>query len=535
MRKLLVGLVAVLSLSLVTSQVSVAAVTPGSKCSKAGATSTTNGKKYTCVKSGKKLVWNKGVVVAKPKPVVSPTPEPTPTPTTSPAQTAAPTPTSTPTPTPTPTATSTSFVFSDVCAKDPEVPAEWASYQEFALKTFRCARPYRFLDKSLPDQKPVTTLGSTQPLLPIIDCKLPEQKNNNNVGFRQNGWRFNGDLQIQVIPIEFTDFKAQGSPSGEYGKYLNYIKTMFYKISDGNTRITFRTPENFISLGNDLNSYVIPGSIEKNDRYVWKKLDLPRYQQDIFNTVDKSINFTNIDMTIVLVPLSVPSDYIAHSPQFRMDNVRTNEGTVRFNYLMPPANEVDFMNWYGVEPFLHLHEFFHANGLLNDHEGEEGKGGNYGTGRWGQMSGMLTDFILWDKWIAGMLRDSQVICASPNSSGTYWIKPATYFGEFEKLLVIPLSSTRAIALESQRAAGMNFKLSKISEGVLVYTLDTLDARQNSGISVIRPENRNGPIQLGPLTLGDAPLKSGESLSIWGYKITIVESGDFGDVVKVEKG
>jgi hypothetical protein len=38
-----------------------------------------------------------------------------------------------------------------------------------------------------------------------------------------------------------------------------------------------------------------------------------------------------------------------------------------------------------------------------------------------------------------------------------------------------------------------------------------------------------------LTLGDAPLKSGESLSIWGYKITVVESGDFGDVVKVEKG
>jgi hypothetical protein len=84
MRKLLVGLVAVLSLSLVTSQVSVAAVAPGTKCSKAGATSTSNGKKYTCVKSGKKLVWNKGVVVAKPKPVVSPTPEPKPMPSVTP-------------------------------------------------------------------------------------------------------------------------------------------------------------------------------------------------------------------------------------------------------------------------------------------------------------------------------------------------------------------------------------------------------------------------------------------------------------------
>ena len=72
-RRLVVGLVAVLSLSLVTAQISVAAVTPGAKCSKAGATSTYNGKKYTCIKSGKKLVWNKGVVIAKPTPTPTPT------------------------------------------------------------------------------------------------------------------------------------------------------------------------------------------------------------------------------------------------------------------------------------------------------------------------------------------------------------------------------------------------------------------------------------------------------------------------------
>ena len=77
MRKALVGLVAILSLSLVTAQLSEAAVTPGTKCSKAGATTTYNGKKYTCVKSGNKLVWNKGVTVAKPVPVAAPSALPT--------------------------------------------------------------------------------------------------------------------------------------------------------------------------------------------------------------------------------------------------------------------------------------------------------------------------------------------------------------------------------------------------------------------------------------------------------------------------
>jgi len=58
---------------------SYAAVTAGSTCKKLGATSTSAGKKYTCVKSGKKLVWNKGVKVSIPKPVATPTPTPTPT------------------------------------------------------------------------------------------------------------------------------------------------------------------------------------------------------------------------------------------------------------------------------------------------------------------------------------------------------------------------------------------------------------------------------------------------------------------------
>jgi len=41
------------------------AVKAGATCSKAGITSIASGKKFTCIKSGNKLVWNKGVVVSK--------------------------------------------------------------------------------------------------------------------------------------------------------------------------------------------------------------------------------------------------------------------------------------------------------------------------------------------------------------------------------------------------------------------------------------------------------------------------------------
>ena len=79
---------------------SFAAVKPGAKCTKAGATSVSGGKKFTCIKSGTKLVWNKGVAIKQPSPVATPTPTPSPSPMPEPTQT--PTPTTTPTPTPTP-------------------------------------------------------------------------------------------------------------------------------------------------------------------------------------------------------------------------------------------------------------------------------------------------------------------------------------------------------------------------------------------------------------------------------------------------
>ena len=71
------------------SAVSAQKISPGSTCKVLNQKVVYQNKTYACVKSGKKLIWNKGVAVK------------TPTPTPTPAPTSTPTATSTPTPTPT--------------------------------------------------------------------------------------------------------------------------------------------------------------------------------------------------------------------------------------------------------------------------------------------------------------------------------------------------------------------------------------------------------------------------------------------------
>ena len=63
MRKVLAVLIAVSLLGVAPA--SAATVKAGTKCNKLKATTTVNGMKYTCIKSGNKLVWSKGVPVKK--------------------------------------------------------------------------------------------------------------------------------------------------------------------------------------------------------------------------------------------------------------------------------------------------------------------------------------------------------------------------------------------------------------------------------------------------------------------------------------
>ena len=158
---------------------------------------------------------------------------------------------------------------------------------------------------------------------------------------------------------------------------------------------------------------------------------------------------------------------------------------------------------------------------------------------WGLMSYGANEMLGWQKWLMGLWGDERVFCADTQKGGTYWLAPSTFQSDQRKLVALRVSNSQVILIESMRAAGLNYKMPKWMEGVLVYGVENTTIEQHTGTFILKPENRQ---LLSPSLSGmirkfvnsDAALKSGESTRIEGYKITVIESGTFGDVVRVEK-
>lgn len=545
MRKVVAGLVAVLSLTLITAQLSVAAVIPGTKCSKAGVTSLYNGKKYTCVKSGKKLVWNKGVALPKPMPAATPTPSPTA------IQTVTPAPITTPTPTPTPTVKylspeetySTDDGYLDdingPCWIDPRVPEEWDRVFPFQSRD-KCMGIVRLGKYILGNKRPTVTFDSAEKFTDVTQCKITTPSNSRSgLGWTtadrgRNEWRElrkypSPKTVIQLIPLYSLDGEVpKKSPMEDYGKYLDFIKNWIEYSSDNGSKVEVRVPSKYLEFNSRLSEYKV---FHTNNH------DHPehaRLNRDVIAAVDPQIDFSGVNIVIV-VPTSGSKSNVLQ--QGALGPMKTAEGTIgvtstQFADMMTEPNLSEYSN-LGA-PFWWLHELFHAGFGLDDHYGDTKRDINseYGMGWWSLMTPWGGDLTSYEKWLLGFITDSQVQCLTSIFGSQHWLAPTTVQTTKSKSLIIPISSTKLIIAESIRPAGLFYKIPQKIQGVLVYEVDLMKDSHGMGMKLVLPKTRS--VSNDPFFLADAPLKAGEFVVTEGIRISIVESGTFGDVVKVEK-
>ena len=210
-RKVVLILYVVLILNLFDSA-HAAAPKSGLPCSKVGIKQVSKGTLFTCIKSGKKLVWNKGIAL-KPPSEPSPTPIPSSNSSIKPLPITSPTPTPVTSPTPTATPTPTKLISANALVVQ-------ALFDEIWKRDTKSKAKYEiFIDPSRPNskwaQEHVAVIESTLELLAKMGYDL---KTNSKIYI---GWDWKWIQQF--MPRNSWCYDGSWAGGGYCGAGINFI------------------------------------------------------------------------------------------------------------------------------------------------------------------------------------------------------------------------------------------------------------------------------------------------------------------------
>lgn len=487
---ILILLSAFLVINLLPTPSASGAIKEGSRCKKLGQSFLASGEKYSCVKRVNKLVWSKSDSKKIDK---------------------------------------NEFEYVSVCDIDPNSPAEWRDLEKYFSK-ITCTSFYKFVPYVLPSTKPNAILSNSSELLDISECKIEQPSgqfypwrgfaNSNNSQMYDYFRKYASprpSMKIQLIPISWPNLPYSGSPKTDYGRYITFLKSYVENISDVPTNVNISIPDTYFTMPNAIDFYSDiseHGQPTPNRKIFWN---------DAIKASDSGIDYSGVTLAILVVTPNTPIDKFASNPD---GNGVSSEGEIPHILSLPPLNtKFVHRNSLFSTPQMMIHELSHAGLDMGDY---------YNTGIWSHVGVGRFDHLGWDKYISGFYSDSQVYCVSPEFNSTHWIVPSAANGPYKKLVIIPLSKQKVLIAESMRSAGYKYKLPKENQGVLVYSVDVSVTAHGEGTDVYRPQfkttNKRGQEDV----KYDAPLKQGESAIVSGVKILVVESGEFGDVIKISK-
>lgn len=435
--------------------------------------------------------------------------------------------------------------FENRCSSEKGLTGFALKIQNYLAPVHSCVSAMRVPNSPVSSSSPKSALTTPTNFNSLEICKLQQPENlywyrgfnkSNNAIFDKKRHPGPGSV-IQVVGISAEDAPAgKTSPGVDYKYYLDFMKTWSKSIDNTGQGFTIRVSEKWYDYGKKLGPLDI--------RHENFGTNHKSFGQEIVDLVDDAIDFSDVDYVLAVVPAGTSPKIIW---QAGLGWPKSDEGQILNMSVAPPAtlNKKFYpKSMNGFAPLMWIHELYHTGFDMGDQFGDgNNKYKSAAMGGWGMFATGTTDMLQWQKWLLGFTTDSQVICAKPDTESVNWLAPGSTKTSRQKLLVVPLTESKAIVVESVRATGANYKLTRAEQGALVYVVDLNDRRPDFGYELQIPRFRvsktwqadDRPINgVRRYPLDTAPLKIGESVTVEGVKITNVEWGAFGDVIKVEK-
>ena len=341
-----------------------------------------------------------------------------------------------------------------------------------------------------------------------------------------------GTTKYALVPIDFPDAVGEPWEIREAAQAAETAVDYYREVSDGRfevewvlsdvfTRVSKASVDYDPSVGN-------PGG-SKNPFGV-------ALSQEIIDLVDPHLDFTGVAAIFFYLPEATPDDAVINRGgwgHFMLEGAfSTDEGKVMFAHGAPSTKATRYNHGW-----LLAHEIGHTLGPLDLYV-SPATGDNLSSlpmGDWGVMSsyhGPPKSMTAWNRWLIGWLEPESIYCrtAASISSVEFTLRPLVLTGAGYRAAMIRIDDHTAAVVESRRGLGVDWRLGD-DAGILVYTVDTSVGQHQGPLHLQLPKDRS--LQRTHEGWPDALLRVGDSVTVAGLTIELVQSGEY-DRVRISQ-
>ena len=374
---------------------------------------------------------------------------------------------------------------------------------------------------------PSTSSSTTAPALsntPTAACKLPVADGRGDVSI--GGWpritersKTTGTVNATVIMVDFSDAPATMTPQAAFAKISGATAT-FSEVSYGQLNYAFNPQYKWYRMSKPATQYApLTQSFVTHRAYIAEAAAI----------ADSEVDFSSTDSIVILSNPDARGLGMA-GPAFSA--IRGNGITLDGKYISNGTTSAYDLNYW--KSIWLNHEITHTMGLADVYAAtRENSANNYDGHRYvGEFSymgfssfeGNAPGLFAFERWNLGWIDDAQIVCSSAKEISQL-ITPVQSAGGI-KAVIVPLSRTKALVVESRRAIGLDSKIAKT--GALVYIVDS---------SV---QSGYGPVKIYPSSvLTDprylqAPRAVGESVTVEGITVSVTSATSAGDTVSIKR-
>ena len=496
MRSLRTGLALLISTVLVTTTLAVApssaAIKAGAKCSKAGATSVSAEKRFTCVKSGKRLVWSKGVNVKSPTKPVQPAAAPAPVASAAPVNPAEQTQVSAPE-VPLPVEDSPcSKLGSKISGNNGFMKCIWTGgatndflknikWRFYPISKVSSSKSNNY--KATPVENASCTMSGDTFDIPggILECRwvnggklqwirINTVKNSFTnakspvsidvcklqnsasgvleggsglVGFplvNSNKHRMNlkGTNEVLIVPIDFPDFPGGGEVLAQLEYDTKWMTDWYEYFSNGQSKFNITTVNRWLRMPKERSAY--PSDAKTIDGFAADHgRRMADQAQPFIDEITKEVDLRKFSTVYFFYPDGEITfvDFIIRNQVFK-----TKEGDIHLN-LFSWGKSLEAMETPKWSYYIHetMHDF-----NITMHAPGNGWPLSIGT----NQSGISLALNPWEQFLFDWLPADQIYCDDVTTlkSATISLSPVEREDRQTKMVIIRLSPTKAIVVES---------------------------------------------------------------------------------------